>query len=220
MPAAIKTIVECSNCASGGNGGPTPWLSIGIAALALFATLIALGMNYRQFREFNRRSKARANFKITLSVANGVDGIRWTPVNTDTAYVIVGIGIKNDGKKAAGETLINALYPAYIKEARWSRPNGGEAEEKGTPVRAEEGDLVVDPETGERYEAKFLARTIPRIGTKPHTLLYFKFPVDDLKSIDEARIPIRVKVQADEIPDDMEEYEETMVVVVKKGPEP
>jgi hypothetical protein len=99
LTASIKTIVECSNCTSGGNGDPTPWLGIAIAMLALVATLIALGMNYRQFREFNRRSKARAKFKITLSVANGVDGIRWTPVNTDTAYVIVGIGIKNEGKK-------------------------------------------------------------------------------------------------------------------------
>jgi hypothetical protein len=216
----MTTVVECSNCTSGGNGGPAPWLSIGIAALALVATLIALGMNYRQFREFNRRSKARARFKVSLSVANGVGGIRWTPVNTDKAYVIVGIGIKNYGDKAAGETLINALYPAHIKEARWSRPNGGEVEENGTPLPAEEGDLVVDPETDAGYESKYLARTIPRIGTKPHTLVHFKFPVDDLKSVEEARIPLRVKVQADEIPDDIEEYEETMVVIVRKGPEP
>lgn len=217
MGQATKTVFECTNCS--GNGG-TPWLSIAIAAIALVATLIALGMNYFQFREFNRSLKARARFRITLSVANGVDGVRWTPPNTNTAYVVIGIGIKNVGDKAAGETLINALYPAQIREARWSSPDGGDAEFKGTPLPAEDGDVVIDPTDGTEYQARYLARTISRIGTKPHTLVHMKFPVDNMRMNDEVRVPIRVKVQADEIPDDVVEYEETMTVLVKHGEPP
>lgn len=69
---------------------------------------------------------------------------------------------------------------------------------------------------GTEYDAKFLSRTVPRVGTKPHHVVYFQFYVDTRQPGDSAEVPVRVKVQADEIPDDIEEYVVDHVVRVER----
>ena len=96
--------VECSNC---GDLGPQFWVTVGALAVAT----VALAFNAVQFRQFLRGLRKRARFRVTLRVpAADEDGVyRVGPAQK--AAVRVEIGIKNEGGRAAGETLVNALAP-------------------------------------------------------------------------------------------------------------
>lgn len=203
-------VIECINC-GGDGGGVQFWLTVGALGIAFLALL----MNFVQFREYLRELRARAKFMVTLSTVgpNVRDGVRWT--DAAKTAVRVSVGIKNDGDKAAGETLINALVPAHLENVRWSGPGGQEAEEP--TVTAPTDEKLTGPD-GTKYEAKFLSRTLPRIGTKPHHVVYFQFYAETRRPGDSVAIPVRVKVQADEIPDGLDEYvAEHAVRVERRG---
>ncbi len=108
-----------------------------------------------------RDLRARAKFKVKLTtVGNDVrDGVRWTKAGRTA--VRVSVGIKNEGDKAAGETLINALVPAHLENVRWAGPGGQATEEPKMTTPTEEKLTGSD---GTEYDAKFLSRTVPRVG--------------------------------------------------------
>jgi hypothetical protein len=200
--------VECTNC---GGVGPAFWLTLGALSIAA----IALYFNFRQYREFARRLNARARFRVTLGVVDADDeGIRRTPSNTTTCWTRVSIGIKNVGDLAANQTVINVLLPQYIEEARWCGAKGQERNEKNELVAAGKGDVVID-DKGNEIPAVYIALVIDRIGTKPDHVVYFQMPID-CSFTHEPVVPVRVKVQADEIPDEIEEYEESILVRVAR----
>jgi hypothetical protein len=203
-----KTI-ECVNCGGGGGGDLQFWITVG----ALVIAFLALLMNFAQFRQFMRGVRSRAEFKVTLRPAGlGIeDGVRRTTAGKTA--VRVAIGIKNVGKKAAGETLVNALVPGHLEQVRWAGPNGQKIE--GSSGTAPTDDEMLTAPDGTEYHAKYLTRLLPRIGTKPHHLLHFQFYVE-IKEPGEVVIPVRVKVQADEIPDDVEDYVEELDVRVER----
>jgi hypothetical protein len=63
----MRTTIECTNC--GGGDDLQFWITVG----ALVVAFLALLMNFIQFREFLRRSKARAKFMVAPRLLNGVD---------------------------------------------------------------------------------------------------------------------------------------------------
>jgi hypothetical protein len=170
-------------------------------------------MNFFQFREYLRDLRARAKFKVTLTtVGKDVrEGVRWTKAGKTA--VRVSVGIKNEGDKAAGETLINALVPAHLENVRWAGPGGQATEEPKATTPIDEKLTAPD---GTEYDAKFLSCTLPRVGTKPHHVVYFQFYAETRRPGDSAEMPVRVKVQADEIPDDIDEYVVDHVVRVER----
>jgi hypothetical protein len=198
--------VECINC--GGDGTDLQfWITIG----ALVIAFLALLMNFVQFREFLRRAKARAEFDLTLSQTGcDPDGVRRT--KADRCATRIAVEIKNTGKKAAGETVINAMIPRHLENLRWCGPNGEEMEEG--ELMADTDVVLIGPE-GREYESKYLSRTLSRVGTKPNNLGHFQFYVG-LTEPGEIVIPVRVGVQADEMPDEIEEYEEDLLVRVER----
>jgi len=104
----VKTMIECANCGGGGSD-----LQFFVTLGALLVAAIALAMNFVQFREYLRGLRARAEFKVTLRLAGAdPDGVRRT--KGSRSAVRVAVGIKNEGKMAAGETLINALVPRRV----------------------------------------------------------------------------------------------------------
>ena len=200
-------VIECSNC--GGGSDLQFWITVG----ALVIAFLALLMNFVQFRQFMLGVRSRAEFKVTLhSAGRGVeDGVqRMTAMN---GTVRVAVGIKNEGKKAAGETLVNALVPSHLQETRWCGPNGQKVEAPTGTTSTNEKLVASD---GTEYPAKYLSRMLPRVGTKPHHLLHFQFSIELPRHGDSVVIPVRVKVQADEIPDDIEDYVEHLDVRVQR----
>lgn len=183
---------------------------------ALVIAFLALLMNFVQFREFLRRSRARAEFIVIPKTQNAnSDGVLRTEGTVVSGRVE--IGIKNNGRKAAGETLVNVVYPRRY-EARWCGAMGEESEASSSPTPTSE--VLVDQDR-EYDDCIFLSRIVPRIGTKPHHTLYFQFTMLDVPEQPdrELRVPVRIRVQADELPDDIEEYVQDLVVrVAQRSP--
>jgi len=199
-----STVIECTNC--GGEAGLQFWVTVG----ALVIAFLALMMNFVQFREFLRRSRARAKFRLTLTAPYAdPDGV----IRTEGNHVSlrVQIGIKNEGRLAAGETVVNVLLPQWLDVVGWCGPNGEELESRAT--LAETPERISDS-NGTEHEANYLTKTLPRIGTKPGHVLYFmsfaEVPAEGRKEI-----PMRLKVQADEIPDDIEEYVKDAIIGIE-----
>lgn len=201
--------VECSNC---GDVGPAFYITFG----ALLIAAIALYFNWVQHREFLRRLRARAEFGLTIKTVDADEhGIRWT--SADTQITRVEIGIKNKGKRAAGETVLNVIVPRNLEYARWAGPGGQEVE--GVNSATAKADELLTDETGAEQPAMYLSQGIPRISTKPHYLRFVTFPVElppRDAPIQGRTIPIRVTIQADEIPDEVEEYSATHLVRVRR----
>ena len=197
-------VIECTNCGDG--AGLQFWVTVG----ALMIAFLALMMNFVQFREFLRRSRARAKFRLTLTAPYAdPDGVIRTEGNAMTLRVQV--GIKNEGSLAAGETVVNVLVPRWLDMAGWCGPNGEELERR--PSLAETSERLRDS-SGTEHEAKYLTKTLPRIGTKPGHVLYF-MGFTDVPAEGRKEIPMRLKVQADEIPDDVEEYVEDVIIGIE-----
>jgi hypothetical protein len=192
----VKRVIECVNCGGGGNDWQL-WVTVG----ALIVAALALLMNFVQFREFIQRSKARARFVVKLRAPRAEpDGVLRTP---GTAYAArVEIGIKNDGEKGAGETLINAVMPRHVDRVRWCGPNG---EELDLSDMVSETDEVLHSSDGQEFEGQYLARKVDGIGRRPHHVVFFQFYVN-VPDDGMVLVPIRVRVQAEELPEDIEEY--------------
>jgi len=97
---------------------------------------------------------------------------------------------------------------------RWSGPGGQQIEESKVTTPTDDEKLI-GPD-GMAYEAKYLSRTLPRVGTKPHHLLHFQFYVATKEPGEVVVVPVRIKVQADEIPDEIEDYVQDLAVRVQR----
>ncbi|MEK6276938.1 MAG: hypothetical protein AABM29_02860 [Actinomycetota bacterium] len=195
--------------------GVEPAFFFGAGGLVIAA--IGLGITIARHRDERRERRARARFRVTLTPHPGRanwGGLILTEGNVMNVRVVV--GIKNVGDRAAGATLVNVLVPDHLESVRWCGPNGEDHPDgPGSTAPASGWDVLKD---GERdYPAKYLSRTIPEVGIKPHYALYFTFHVNvPDPGQGEARVPVRAKVQADEIPEDVDEYVEELVVRVAR----
>jgi hypothetical protein len=200
-------VIECINCGVDGGADLQFWITVG----ALLIAFLALLMNFVQFREFLRRSRARARFDLTLNAANAaVDGVVRTEGNHLSLRVEV--GIDNVGDLAAGQTVINVMFPRWLDVIGWCGPNGQEIE----PARASVAQTseMLKAADGSEVEASYLTKTVERVGTKPGHVLNFMCFVD-VPQEGRREIPFRLKVQADEIPSDVDEYVLGLVVGVE-----
>lgn len=181
-------------------------LALALISLAVGATGLYIGVH--GYLERRRDRQARARFDVTVRTVDAdVDGIRWTDRNTTTQHTRIGIGVKNVGEKAAGETLVNVLVPRSLEFARWAGPNGEERPEG--KLTAETSELLPDAHGHLAVPAKFGSSTWERIGLRPHYEKFVQFPVDlppRESGLSQTTVPVRVRVQADELPDDINEY--------------
>lgn len=201
--------VECSNC---GDLGPAFWVTIG----ALLIAAIALIMTAREHREFIRRLRARARFEVIVAtVGADSDGVLRTD-GTAVGAVRVSIGVKNVGDAAASETLVNVVFPRGL-EVQWSGAQGEPVGPRQYP--ADTPDEVLRAPDGREYrETQYLSKTWERIGRRPHYVKFVTVPVGGVPDTGEAIAPLRVRVEADELPDDEPEYVIDHAVRVAKRP--
>jgi hypothetical protein len=191
-------------------------LVIGLAGLALTAGALYVGL--QGHRERTRERKARARFNVTVRTVDADEnGIRWT--DADTQHTRIGLGVKNIGDRAAGETLVNVVVPRSLPFARWAGPSGEEMPDGKVTVDTPE--LLPDAEGNETIPSKFLASTFDRVGRRPHYEKFVQFPVElppRDSGLRQTTVPGRVRVQADELPDDVGEYVVNYTVhVVRRG---
>ncbi len=189
---------------------------VGLTGLVLAAIGVYFAWRAHQARKQDR--DARARFEVTIRTVDADEhGIRWT--NADKQMTRIGVGIKNVGEKAAGPTLINVIVPASLEFARWSGPGGEEMPEG--EMTAPTDELLPDAHGGETVASKFLSMTLDHVGLRPHYEKFVQFPVDlppRESGLKQTTVPVRVKVQADELPADVDEHVvDCTVHVVRRG---
>jgi hypothetical protein len=130
--------------------------------------------------------------------------------------VRVVFGLKNEGDKAATTTILNALVAQeHVVSLRWCGPNGEEID--GSPPSGHTVENFEDNDDGhdegKKIAAHWITLELTRVAKRPYYVRYFEFNVA-VASANEAVIPVRLKAEADELPDDVREATQTLLVRV------
>jgi hypothetical protein len=199
----VSPQVECTNCGP----GVEVWVTVG----ALLIAGVALVISAREHREFMRQLRARARFRLTPRVL-GANERGVIETGGSVRHVRVEIGLKNIGDRAASATVINVVAPRRLESLRWCGPKGEDVTDPALRQTAETAEVLTDVE-GRRFEAEYLARELPRVGRKMDYVGWITFAVA-VPPEGETSVPLRVTAQADELPDDIQEVSERVMVRV------
>ncbi|MDA0168393.1 hypothetical protein OJ998_04780 [Solirubrobacter taibaiensis] len=207
MGPIATTVIECRNCAPG--VGPAFYAS----TAAVVVAAVALIINAREHREFMRTTRARARLAFELTLANyetDADGV--LVHEAGSIRPVMRLRIRNDGDRAALETLVNVtLASEGVTLLRWCGPTGQEIESPRAHPSSEPVQI-----NGEAVPSSFLPGTVPRITRKGGNIVNFCFTLALPDDGSEICIPIRITAQADEIPDDVDEYVHDTVVRARR----
>ena len=120
---------------------PSPWIAIGVAALALVAAIVyparanriaaqALAISEREEKAREAERKARARLALSIAIVGyepDVGGvIRIEGRGGQSRTLQLSMSIRNDGDRDAGRTTVEAVFPLVIDErlTRWSDKSG------------------------------------------------------------------------------------------------
>ena len=192
---ASTPVFRCVNC--GGDNSLSLYIAVGAFVVALLSLYIA----GREHREFMRQLRARADFEITLRFLSFADNVlRSDAVQVD---VRLEIGLKNTGQKAASETTINVLAPTFAADLRRTGPLGSPVGEWREPVNTSE---LLGTSDGSALPAHWLTMLLPRMGRKGGSVCFATFTIDVPEPNAGPRlVPMRVRVSAEELPDEVED---------------
>jgi hypothetical protein len=199
--------VSCTNC--GGDTGPAFWVTV----LALIVAAVALFIAFREHRAFMREVGARARFRLIPSVVGSSEPGYTMRTDETNVEVRVVFGLKNDGNKAATATVLNALVGREsVVSLRWCGPNGEDLDSAPQADTTRE-DFEAN---GNEVPAWWLPLDVPRVAKRPYYMKYFTFLVA-VPTAGEVTVPVRLKAQADELPDDQDEAVKTLTVRVVRA---
>jgi hypothetical protein len=192
--------------------------SIVIAAIALGISAWALGISNREHKEFMNRLRARARFELSIAVPGGkeVEPGQWLLVTDGSVvYVRVQLGFKNIGERAAGPSLLNVVVPSGLSDFKWCGPGGEDVDTRShvaqTPERLTDGSRDGVP-------GQYLSMEVARVARRPHHLKFIRFAVR-LEGLNaEVVVPVKFTLQADELPDDVQEEFVTATIRVLQKP--
>jgi hypothetical protein len=187
------------------DGTASAWIALAALIVAFASaryTRQSVRMASREHVEFLKRLQARARLRVDLSAVSA----NLAPDDENPLAImappgqafqqILQLGVRNEGDGAAGPTTINVLVPANVRGLEWSNsvgvisPDSHPARDTGEQVRRHDGTMV---------PALWIDKEIRRVSTRTPVLLYFKLVVDR----NDQRLPIRIKAQCDELPDDV-----------------
>ena len=140
----------------------------GLDPFAIAALLVALGalaMAWREHRVFIKRLKARARLEVTLRVVQP-PGVRGGLVEIDgtAGTIIIEVGLRNYGERAAGATTVNVLFPERA-DVRWCGPRGedmGPESNRSIPS----GETLDVANQTEPPRAWYLTKQSPRVSLR------------------------------------------------------
>jgi hypothetical protein len=190
---------ECTNC------GGIDWVTIG----ALVIAAVALGISIREHRRFMKQANARARFRLKMRALPNADEEGVLRTHGSSMWPRVEIGIKNYGDRAAGPTLINVVAPRHLEYFQWSASDGADIED--TSIRPVDTDEILVDDDGREWPAKFLALELPRVAMRPDYVKFVHFAID-VPSGGKVSIPLRVTIEADEMPDDVRQVAERFML--------
>jgi hypothetical protein len=181
---------------------PAEWLTV-VGTLLGAGTLYFTAVAWRDAR---RAKRARAKLDVTLRVLDGVDvdGVRKT--RTSTKVVHVEVGISNTGNREAGRTVVNVLAPASLPRLRWSGRRGEQRKDLDPPAPIPSESLT--DADGREHPAQYLYRELSGVRLRPGTVCHFSFTM----KAGWDSVPLLVKVQADELPEDVPEVTAHLMV--------
>jgi hypothetical protein len=192
--------VICTNCSTHGTDR-VALIGVIAAVIAAICAFVALAWTRSEHNEFLRKLRARAHFAITLQAITSAPAVGTddplavsAPVNQEFEQVFE-IGLSNTGDGAAGVTVVNVLAPANVAGFGWATAGGTMASHQ-RDVR--ETDETLNRGAGE-VPAKWIAYEVAQVSTRTPVLLHFKLTVGPVVQC----VPIRVKAQCDELPDDV-----------------
>ena len=164
-----------------------------------------------------RHVRARARFDFGFKIRNYESSTRERviEVNSSSIRPVVRLRVGNYGDAAASSVLLNVLVPVSVQGLRWCGPNGEElaSSKAGPPVSADD-DL--HDHMGTPVPAQHLVAEWPRVARKGGAVFFFCFTLPLPRTGAEVRVPISAVAQADEIPDEVEEYEGSFEVRARR----
>jgi hypothetical protein len=107
------------------------------------------------------------------------------------AYARLEIGLSNVGDRAAGPTTINVLIPGGVRDFRWASSSG--------ELYGAAATMTAETLGGDHRPSQWLSQEIPRVRLRTPELRWVQFQVERGGLAD---IPIRVKAQSDDLPED------------------
>lgn len=163
---------------------------------------------------FLKELRARAVLDVGLRVANypvAPDGA--VEVEATSCFPRIEIGITNRGDKAARDVILNALVPAHTQAVRWAAAGGQEIPAGGVTLPTAE---TLDHPDGGPQAAIYLEKTLSRVSRRPNGhVVYFQLHAD-IPHQGEAAIPIRVRVDCDDLPDDQADVTIDMLLRLRR----
>lgn len=212
MLAAVES-VRCVEGCGGGNtvaiiGLVVALLSLGIALAAWRVSQDSLRIARREHQVFMDRLNARADFAVTLYLADRkapehvleVTNPAGTPVRLKWQ-----LGIENVGDKPADGALINFLLPAVATDPKWVTQTGNPIPDRGLrhgPMSTAE-ELVA--ENNSRHPAQYLIMEMDRVPLKGSRVAFASAAIPTPAVGDEVRVPVSFRIESDDLPDDVRE---------------
>jgi hypothetical protein len=205
MPLAAQAIRCVEGCGEG--TGTVSAIGLVVAMLSLGAALAAWKVSRRslaivedEHKVFKGQLDARADFDLTIEPIGGSILATGRP----HVEVIWRLGIKNTGNRAANDVGINFLVPEKeVSELLWT-------DEAGTLRPSTASDRLTTSEElpgsdGTSWPAQYLATTVPRFTKRTHHVIFARAVIACPTAIGDTRvIPVKFKVWADEMPDEVE----------------
>jgi hypothetical protein len=200
--------VHCTNC---GGSNTLTVVGIVIGFLALGVSLTTLSVLLRPRGLIMKRLGARAKFKLTAQVENGTEP-DLMETDATSVFVRVRIGLENVGDKEAANTTLRVLAPRTQDYFRWTDQLGREQ-----PEDYATSDETLDVEGQGPQPTKYVTEEIPIVKLRTPAVRWVSF-IAGIPPEGEARTPLRIKAQSDDLPDDtFEEVLDFEVRVRKPG---
>jgi hypothetical protein len=171
-----------------------------------------VGMARTEHPQFLRELRARARFRLSVKMipTPGGDGVIREPATI--VRLRLEVGLKNEGDRAAGETVLNVIAPrGLVGDFRWSGPQGELKPGASGPADAPETMTDAD---GKDWPAHYLALTIPRVTRRSPVAAFATMTVEVPRQGDVRSVPLRVTADADELPEGEPEASEKLMVRV------
>jgi hypothetical protein len=203
------------NCATGADTSWPTVLALIFAAIAAAIATRSLLIQATEHKRLTRELAKRADFEVTVRPT----GDQYTNVGRDSASLVVRatfvilrfeIGLRNIGQRAAAHTVLNVLAPDSYGDLTWTLSNGGKRENLQAPAMKTSESL----EQGRG--SWWISEEIERIALRTPKLRHIAFAVQ-VPTDGELTVPLRIKAQADDLPDDVEERVKDYTVTVSQS---
>lgn len=178
-----------------------------ISLLSLRAAQAQRRMAAKEHAEFMRDLRARAELDVRVRGLDGPeDDLLERPPGALRTYGVVEVGIKNTGKRAARDTILNLVAPSWLEELSWAEPDGTARSDARVPVPTPDERLTDGG--GQDHSGIYLVEVLPLIGRRPAYVRYARFILPH----GHGTVPFCAIAQSDDLPDEVFEVRQDFLL--------